>query len=240
MCLCVCVYACTVDWEYRVLRGSYVPKVHFNICKSYGSLESLYNGLIGLRDVSGNSVCAHVWVCVCVWYKRDSGRGLDMRQWSACTLQLQPLTLSTYTHTHTSRPCGLTHFAYDCLLWQSHAVPLNAKNSTAVILQLCFLTCVAQWTLRGTCGFLNLCKPVTLFWPVTGRPGGSDCSCVSTAHHYELLTSKCWLVDMVGLFSLNNVTEDIIKLLGNVFLPQLLLSHVRSRQLLGCKIMTCQ
>lgn len=186
------------------------------------------------------TVCVHTFGCVCVSDTRET----VVEVWTCVNGPPAHCNFSPWhfqhTHTHTSRPCGLTHFAYDCLLWQSHAVPLNAKNSTAVILQLCFLTCVAQWTLRGTCGFLNLCKPVTLFWPVTGRPGGSDCSCVSTAHHYELLTSKCWLVDMVGLFSLNNVTEDIIKLLGNVFLPQLLLSHVRSRQLLGCKIMTCQ
>lgn len=33
----------------------------------------------------------------------------------------------------------------------------------------------------------------------------------------------------LGLFSLNSVTEDIIKLLGNLSIPLLLLSHVSSR-----------
>lgn len=65
--VCVCAHC-----GLRVFRGSSVPKAHFNICKSYGSLESLYNGLIGLRDVSETFVCARetgetvaeVWTCV--------------------------------------------------------------------------------------------------------------------------------------------------------------------------------
>ena len=132
VCVCVCVCVCGLWTESRGSSGAalyprliliYVKAMaHWRACTIVWSASGMCQ-----RPVS---VCVHV----------DSGRGLDMRQWSACTLQSQPLTFSTYahkhthTHTHTQQsnvPQGLTylHTTVCCGVLQFHSTPKTSQQS---------------------------------------------------------------------------------------------------------------
>ena len=144
--------------------------------------------MIGLRDVSETSEC----LCACGQWPRFGHASMVRLHttisapdvFSICT---QTHT-HTHTHTHTAEQWALRSdtFAYDCLLWQSPAVPLHAKKTS----QQPFYNS-ASWHVL----FNGLWVGHETTWCNQCRLGGFYCSCLQKIQS-ELWTSTGWFADV--------------------------------------------